>query len=100
MKTSNTIKGLIIMLVLAVLAYIFLVPNTSQHQQSEFLKVTKVVDGDTFWVDNGTPKGLKIRLIGVDTPETRHPRKPVQYFGKEASDYMKRLLKRGLWAQY
>ena len=26
-----------------------------------------------------------MRLIGVDTPETKHPRKPVQYFGKEAS---------------
>ena len=54
--------------------------------------VTKVVDGDTFWVEDGSPKGLKVRLIGVDTPETVHPRKPVEYFGREASDFVKQLL--------
>jgi micrococcal nuclease len=29
--------------------------------------------------------GEKLRYIGIDTPETKHPRKPVEYFGKEAS---------------
>lgn len=57
-----------------------------------FLKVTKVVDGDTFWVDDGSEKGLKIRLIGVNTPETVHPQKPVEYYGREASDYVKSVL--------
>jgi micrococcal nuclease len=33
-----------------------------------------------------------IRLIGVDTPETVHPSRPVQFFGKEASDYTKSCL--------
>jgi len=57
-------------------------------------KVYDHVDGDTFRVriDN-PPKGLNeeetIRLLGVDTPETVKPRTPVQYFGKEASDYTK-----------
>ncbi len=55
-------------------------------------EVTKVVDGDTFWVDDGSEKGLKIRLIGVNTPETRHPQKQVEYYGTEASDYVKSLL--------
>ena len=36
-----------------------------------FLAVTKVVDGDTFWADDLTTKGIKIRLIGVDAPESR-----------------------------
>ena len=46
---------------------------------------TRVVDGDTIVV-----KGIgKVRLIGVDTPETKHPRKPVEYFGKEASAFTK-----------
>jgi micrococcal nuclease len=58
-----------------------------------YLPVTKVVDGDTFWVDDGSEKGLKIRLIGVNTPETVHPQKPVEYFGREASDYVKNILK-------
>lgn len=51
-------------------------------------KVTKVVDGDTIEV---LVKGKieMIRLIGVDTPETVDPRKPVQCFGKEASAHTK-----------
>ena len=47
--------------------------------------VSRVVDGDTIVVtENGEEK--KVRLIGVDTPETVDPRKPVECFGKEASD--------------
>ena len=47
---------------------------------------TRAVDGDTMVVEiDGTPE--KVRLIGVDTPETVHPSKPVQYFGKEASAF-------------
>lgn len=46
--------------------------------------VTRVVDGDTFDVDVDG-KIERIRMIGVDTPETVDPRKPVQCFGKEAS---------------
>lgn len=57
-----------------------------------YYPIKKFVDGDTFWIDDGTSKGKKIRLIGVDTPETRHPKKGVEYFGKEASNYVKNLL--------
>ncbi len=54
-----------------------------------YFLVTKVVDGDTFWVNDGSPKGLKIRLIGIDTPETRNSaNKKIGYFGKEATQYM------------
>ena len=35
-----------------------------------------------------------MRLIGVDTPETKHPSKPVQYFGKEASAFTRRMVER------
>ncbi|MFA7115862.1 MAG: thermonuclease family protein [Bacteroidales bacterium] len=59
---------------------------------SKYLVVKRVVDGDTFWVDDGSEKGLKVRLIGVNTPETVDPRKPVEYYGKEASNYVKGLL--------
>jgi len=45
---------------------------------------TRVVDGDTLIVKIAGVKE-RVRLIGVDTPETKHPQKPVQYFGKEAS---------------
>ena len=39
-----------------------------------------------------TSKRYTIRLIGVDTPETKHPTKPVQYFGREASAFTKAAL--------
>lgn len=54
-------------------------------------KVTEFVDGDTIAVDmNG--KSEKIRLIGVDTPETHDPRKSVECFGLAAAAYTKQLI--------
>ena len=53
--------------------------------------VTYVIDGDTIVVTK-PGKTEKVRLIGVDTPETVDPRKPVQCFGKEASAFPKSLL--------
>ena len=54
---------------------------------AETFVVERVVDGDTIKLSTGE----RVRLIGVDTPETVHPRKPVEYFGKEASAFTKRL---------
>jgi micrococcal nuclease len=54
-------------------------------------RVDHVVDGDTVWVRRDG-RVVKIRLIGMDTPETVDPRKPVQCFGREASAQAKRLL--------
>src|SRR5687767_3620773 len=47
--------------------------------------VTAVVDGDTIKVQPDAGGTLTLRLIGIDTPETKHPSKPVQCFGAEAS---------------
>jgi len=59
-----------------------------------FLAVTKIVDGDTFWADNGTSKGIKIRLIGVDAPESRKIfKKGVGFYGKEAKAYLTKVLR-------
>ncbi len=56
-----------------------------------FYKVTKFDDGDTITVDmNGNKE--TIRMIGVDTPEVKDPRKPVQCFGKAASEFTKQLI--------
>src|SRR4030043_1802256 len=52
---------------------------------------TRVIDGDTIVVTIGGQEE-KVRLIGVDTPETVHPEKPVEYFGKEASEFTKRIV--------
>lgn len=47
----------------------------------------KVVDGDTAWFEEDEFVVHKVRLIGIDTPETVHPQQPVQPFGQEASDF-------------
>ncbi len=63
----------------------------SLNQSIENGRVVKVVDGDTIDVLlNG--KDVRIRLIGIDTPETVDPRKPIQCFGREASEKMHSLV--------
>jgi micrococcal nuclease len=58
-------------------------------------RVYAVVDGDTVKVEftSPAPDGLAnretVRLLGVDTPETVHPNKGVERFGKEASAFSK-----------
>ena len=49
-------------------------------------RVVQVLDGDTIVVQRGSYRDT-IRLLGVDTPETHHPTKPVQCYGPEASAY-------------
>lgn len=56
-----------------------------------YYSVVKVVDGDTITISVGGAKQT-VRLIGINTPETVDPRKPVECFGKEASDTAKKLL--------
>lgn len=53
--------------------------------------VSKVIDGDTIEVLIGNQKE-KVRLIGLNTPETVDPRKKVECFGKEASVFLKNIL--------
>lgn len=51
--------------------------------------VSRVVDGDTVELTMPDGRSEKLRLIGIDTPETVHPTKGVEQGGKEASDYTK-----------
>lgn len=65
--------------------------SPSAAPAGDWVPVTSVVDGDTLKVSlNGTIETL--RLIGLDTPETVDPGKPVQCFGPEASQRAKDLL--------
>lgn len=63
-----------------------------QPVNSELLNVIRVVDGDTIIVEINL-KEEKVRLIGVDTPETVKPGTPVQKYGKQASAFIRRVLK-------
>lgn len=61
--------------------------------QQVFFRVTRIIDGDTFYIDRDG-REERIRLIGIDAPESRKSaRKDVQYFGREAKDYLTKLLK-------
>src|SRR5688572_30322262 len=61
-------------------------PASPSPAQPSGQLVTRVIDGDTIVVEGtGT-----VRLIGVDTPETVDPRRPVQFFGREASEFTRR----------
>ncbi|PJE61527.1 hypothetical protein COU87_03980 [Candidatus Roizmanbacteria bacterium CG10_big_fil_rev_8_21_14_0_10_39_12] len=63
------------------------IPEVTQITD-EYYVITKVIDGDTYQVTkNG--KSEVVRLMGINTPETVDPRKPVECFGKEASEIAK-----------
>ncbi|HYE22966.1 MAG TPA: thermonuclease family protein [Candidatus Paceibacterota bacterium] len=57
---------------------------SADGNSKETYRVQRVVDGDTLVVDISGSE-ITLRLIGVNTPETVDPRKPVECFGKEAS---------------
>ncbi|WP_367330209.1 thermonuclease family protein [Sphingobacterium multivorum] len=62
----------------------------NRWQQKE-VYVTKVIDGDTFWVNNGSEK-FKVRFIGIDAPETRNSRGKLKGpYAKEAKEYVRQL---------
>jgi micrococcal nuclease len=68
--------------------------SAADHAEMVQAEVVSHVDGDTVRVRiPGPPDGLDvletIRLIGVDTPETVHPSRPVEAFGREASEFTK-----------
>jgi micrococcal nuclease len=59
-------------------------------------RVDRVVDGDTLlaWTP-GAPEPVRVRIIGVDTPETVKPDTPVRCYGPQASTFTKHLLPAG-----
>lgn len=48
--------------------------------------VTEVIDGDTVAIARDGRTDI-VRLLGVDTPETKHPERPVGCFGPEAAAF-------------
>ena len=52
------------------------------------IRVIRAVDGDTLLLDNG----YRIRLLGVNTPETKHPDRPAEPFGPKASAFTQSLV--------
>ena len=57
-------------------------------QLFEEVLISRVIDGDTVELENGE----RVRYLGIDTPETVHPSKPVECYGPEASERNKELV--------
>ena len=104
-------KQAIIIIIIGVIAYLFggeSVFNISGNNggneagNQDFVPavIVRAVDGDTAVVKvDGQEK--RVRFLGVDTPETVHPNKPVQFYGKEASNFTKESLNgRRVWLEY
>lgn len=62
-----------------------------KEDDRNWVKVNRVVDGDTFEIINSGKKE-KLRLIGVDTPETVKPNSKVEPYGPEASNFTKKMI--------
>lgn len=58
-------------------------PPDAVHEPGSIVHVHRAVDGDTLLLDDRT----RVRLLGVDTPETKRPDWPVEPFGPEAHDF-------------
>lgn len=72
--------------ILAFTLFVLCLSISSSNAQT--LRCTGVVDGDTIILSSGE----KVRLIGVDTPKVKHSNKPVEYYGREATAFTKRMI--------
>lgn len=88
----------IIILIIAVIVLAFQYVNgdgpfkkSEGDMRGETYLVKRVIDGDTIIVDKDG-QDERVRLIGIDTPETVKPNTPVQPYGKAASDFTKKHL--------
>lgn len=93
-RAISSLVGIIVLLLASLVAQKLQPEPTAQllgSVQAGFYSVRTVHDGDTISVTmNGQEE--KVRMIGVDTPETQDPRKAVQCFGKAASQFTKDLI--------
>ena len=62
-------------------------PDASTVELRSDATVTRIVDGDTVKVTGSSGAEETLRIIGIDTPETKDPRKPVQCGGPEATAF-------------
>ncbi|GAA4118378.1 hypothetical protein GCM10022249_23110 [Enteractinococcus coprophilus] len=68
--------------------------GTTLNDKDDRATVLRVIDGDTLDVElDGEP--TRIRLLNIDTPETKHPHEAVQCLGPEATEFLQELLPAG-----
>ena len=78
------------LLIVAIVSVLAFLSGTNMGMNAQSLvraRVTQVIDGDTISVRFSDGHEETIRLLGIDTPETHHPNKPVECFGPEAEQF-------------
>ncbi|MBI4684613.1 MAG: thermonuclease family protein [Nitrospirae bacterium] len=93
-KKANIKKWLlkyIGVLTVSLIMYLFYV-FSGGNPYGKWVLVTGVIDGDTIRVGRGW-RNTTVQLLGMDTPETVHPDKPVEFFGPEALEFTRKTLK-------
>jgi micrococcal nuclease len=91
---KNVHNGALRILVAVGLSLLVSCSSGATTKNEVLITILKVIDGDTVDIDiNGNTE--RVRLIGVNTPETKHPTKPIECFGPEASAYLTQLLPKG-----
>ena len=62
--------------------------SLSLYEWDTVYRVERAIDGDTILLSNGR----RVRYIGIDTPETKHPKRSVEYMGHEAAEFNRQLV--------
>lgn len=88
MKRNSARRGQALILEVGLSTGVLLLVFVPAETPAEIGKVVRVVDSDAIRVKITGQEHI-IRLIGVDTPETKHPTKAVENFGQEANDFTK-----------
>jgi micrococcal nuclease len=67
--------------------------NRKTESGSEYYSIKKHIDGDTFWVYNSNGEDFKVRLIGINSPESRSRfKKKKEPYGKAATAHIIELI--------
>lgn len=84
-RRTKALRFVTLLVLAALAAWQFLTqaPPDVVHEPGAIVRVQRAVDGDTLLLDDRT----RVRLLGVDTPETKKPDWPVEPFGPEAHDF-------------
>ncbi|HQR36958.1 MAG TPA: thermonuclease family protein [Blastocatellia bacterium] len=86
MGVTSTLLGIILLVITAAP-----VPKALARCTAPAFPVVYVIDGDTIVVAN-RGRRVTVRLLGIDAPETKDPRRPPELGGREAAEFLERLL--------
>ncbi len=98
MKSKNFVASFLAFCLLIIIGVFFLEEESVLEQNVIGVKeerilfnVSRVIDGDSIVVEKDGEE-FRVRMIGIDTPETVHPKKDVEFFGIEASNKLKEMI--------